>query len=76
MKEITPGRYQHYKGGEYEVIGVARHSETGEELVVYRQLYQSDYPKDTLWARPKEMFLEEVEIEGEKVPRFSRVGGE
>ena len=76
MKEITPGRYQHYKGGEYEVIGVARHSETGEELVVYRQLYQSDYPKDTLWARPKEMFLEEVEIEGEKVPRFRCVESE
>ncbi|MCJ7792413.1 MAG: DUF1653 domain-containing protein [Candidatus Marinimicrobia bacterium] len=76
MKEITPGRYQHYKGKEYEVIGVARHSETGEELVVYRQLYQSDYPRETLWVRPKEMFLEEVEVEGEKVPRFSRVEGE
>jgi len=76
MKEITPGRYQHYKGGEYEVIGVARHSETGEELVVYRQLYQSNYPRGTLWVRPKEMFLEEVEVEGEKVPRFRRVESE
>lgn len=70
MERIKLGKYQHYKRKMYEVIGVAKHSETGEELVVYRQLYRSDFPKGTLWVRPKKMFMEEVEIEGKKVPRF------
>ena len=61
------GRYRHYKGRHYEVIGVARHSETEEELVVYRQLYG----ERGLWVRPKAMFLEEVEVEGRRVPRFA-----
>lgn len=76
MKKVTPGKYRHFKGKEYEVIGVARHSETRERLVVYRQLYQSNFPKGTLWVRPEEMFLEEVEIEGKKVPRFQYLGNE
>ena len=64
------GKYRHYKGKEYEVIGVARHSETLEELVVYRALYGNF----CLWARPLIMFLEEVEIDGKKVPRFQYLG--
>jgi hypothetical protein len=58
---MTPGRYRHYKGNEYIVLGVARHSETGEELVVYRQ----DYGDRGLWVRPKAMFLETVEMNGQ-----------
>ncbi len=62
------GKYKHYKGKEYEVIGIARHSETLEELVVYKALYQPE--GDNLWVRPLKMFMEEVEIEGKKIPRF------
>jgi hypothetical protein len=63
----TPlGRYRHYKGGEYEVVGVARHSETREALVVYRPLYN-----DTgWWVRPHAMFFEQIEVDGRRVPRF------
>ncbi|MCP4194400.1 MAG: DUF1653 domain-containing protein [Planctomycetaceae bacterium] len=61
------GRYRHYKGNEYTVLGVARHSETDEELVVYRQ----EYGERGLWVRPKQMFLESVEIHGESVARFA-----
>ena len=67
---INLGRYRHYKGKEYQVIGVAEHSETGENLVVYRKLYD-DY---SLWARPLDMFLEEVDVEGKKVHRFEFLG--
>ena len=67
---IEPGRYRHYKGNDYEVIGVARHSETEEELVVYRPLYG----EHGLWVRPLAMFAETVERDGAVVPRFSRVG--
>ncbi len=74
MKNIRPGRYQHYKGKDYEVVGVAHHSETLEELVVYRALYESEYGKNALWVRPKGMFLEEVEVGGNKVPRFKYLG--
>lgn len=73
MKEARLGRYQHYKGRFYEVIGVAHHSETLEELVVYRALYETEYGKDAPWVRPKEMFLEEVEVEGKKFPRFKYI---
>lgn len=69
------GKYQHYKGNFYEVIGVARHSETLEELVVYRALYDSPkFGKNSLWGRPKKMFLEKVIVEGKKAPRFKYVG--
>ena len=69
---MKSGRYRHYKGKEYIVVGVARHSETDEELVVYRP----DYGERGLWVRPKEMFLESVEVAGEQVPRFAFVGPE
>lgn len=63
---ITPGIYRHYKGAHYQVIGLARHSETGESLVVYRALYG----EFGLWVRPVTMFTETVELEGTFVPRF------
>jgi len=63
---IHLGRYRHYKGKEYEVIGVATHSETEEEFVVYRALYG----ERGLWIRPKAMFLESVLVNGQSVPRF------
>ena len=61
------GKYLHYKGNEYQVIGVATHSETMEKLVVYRPLYGDQ----DLWVRPLEMFQETVEVEGKQVPRFA-----
>jgi len=69
---IKPGQYKHYKGKLYEVIGIARHSETLEELVVYKALYQEE--GKNLWVRPLKMFIEEVEIEGKKMPRFEFLG--
>lgn len=64
------GKYKHYKGNMYEVLGVAHHSETQEELVVYRALY-NDFD---LWVRPLAMFLESVEINGVTMPRFEYLG--
>ncbi|MFZ2295336.1 MAG: DUF1653 domain-containing protein [Polaromonas sp.] len=69
LPEPILGRYQHYKGSEYEVIGVATHSETLETLIVYRPLYQDS----GLWVRPYSMFFEQVEVNGESVPRFALV---
>jgi hypothetical protein len=66
---VAPGRYRHFKGGLYEVLGVARHSETDERLVVYRPLYGDG----GLWVRPAAMFAEKVTHEGREVPRFARV---
>ncbi|UGB44867.1 DUF1653 domain-containing protein [Frateuria edaphi] len=63
----VPGIYRHYKGQRYEVLGIARHSETLEELVVYRALYG----EHGLWVRPMAMFSETVTIDGEPVPRFA-----
>lgn len=65
-EKIKLGKYEHYKGKQYEVIGVAKHSETLEELVVYRALYG----EHGLWVRPSKMFSEMVKIEGKKMPRF------
>lgn len=67
---LKSGRYRHYKGKDYTVLGVARHSETGDELVVYRQ----EYGDFSLWVRPKMMFLESVDHAGGSVPRFLYVG--
>jgi len=68
------GKYQHYKGKTYEVIGIARHSETLEELVVYRALYNSvEFGENVLWVRPLKMFGETVKIDGKEVPRFKYI---
>ena len=67
---VRPGRYRHFKGNEYQVLGVARHSETEEELVVYRALY-GDYG---LWVRPAAMWFEEVTRDGVTQPRFTFIG--
>jgi len=63
---ISPGKYRHYKGNDYAVIGTARHSETEEQLVIYRPLYG----EGMLWARPLSMFCEQVYVDGKSVPRF------
>lgn len=70
MESIKPGRYRHFKGKEYEVLGVARHSETEEELVVYRALY-GDFG---LWGRPVSMWNEAVERDGKTFRRFTYIG--
>lgn len=69
LPETPPGRYRHYKGGEYQVVGVARHSETLEPLVVYRPLYGDG----GLWVRPHAMFFGQVDVAGRLQPRFARV---
>jgi hypothetical protein len=67
LPTLPLGKYRHYKGGEYEVIGVARHSETLESMVVYRPLYN----ETGWWLRPFAMFVEEIEVDGRKLPRFA-----
>jgi cupin 2 domain-containing protein len=69
VTEPIPGRYRHYKGKEYTVLGVARQSETLEEVVVYRP----EYGERGLWVRPRQMFLETVSLAGQEVPRFQRL---
>jgi len=70
MRKVIKGAiYRHYKGKLYKVILLARHTETEEELVIYEALY-GDYK---IWARPKQMFLEDVMIKGKKIPRFELV---
>ena len=66
--EVKLGIYKHYKGTEYKVLGCAKHSETGDELIMYKSLSDGK-----LWARPKEMFLELVKINDKDVPRFQFV---
>lgn len=66
---MEPGKYRHYKGKEYEVTGIATHSETMEKLVVYRQLY-GDH---SLWVRPLVMFSETVVVNGVQVKRFVKI---
>ena len=72
MNEIKPGRYRHFKGNEYEVIGIAKHSETMEEMVVYRALYG----EHGLWVRPASMWNETVERDGKVFQRFTYIGEE
>ncbi len=66
---MKPGKYRHYKGAEYQVIDLARHSETEEWMVVYRPLYG----EGKLWVRPLDMFQEEVEVDGVLMPRFKYI---
>ena len=70
--EPRPGKYRHYKGGEYLVLGLARHSETLEPLVVYQALYG----EKGLWVRPAAMFTETVVVDGRSLPRFARIAPE
>ena len=67
---IKPGRYRHFKGNEYEVIGLARESETLQLVVVYRALYG----EHGLWVRPLKMFTEVIERDGQKIQRFQYIG--
>ena len=67
--EIKLGKYRHFKGNEYEVIGIARHSETLEEMVVYRALYGDA----GIWVRPTEMWNETVERDGKAFQRFTYI---
>jgi hypothetical protein len=67
---VIPGKYRHYKGNDYQVIGLAKHSEDESELVVYRPLYG----EGDLWVRPLKMFVETVAINGQRVPRFAYMG--
>jgi hypothetical protein len=69
-QDVKPGRYRHFKGSEYEVIGVATDSETLQPVVVYRALYG----ERGLWVRPLGMFLEVIERDGVRVPRFRPIG--
>ena len=69
VQTILPGRYRHFKGNEYEVVGIARHSETEEPLVVYRALYG----EGGLWVRPAEMWNEQVNRDGKTYHRFYRL---
>lgn len=69
LPSIDPGHYRHYKGGEYEVVGVVRHSETLEPMVLYRPLYNDS----GLWVRPYDMFVGLVEIDGVPQLRFERL---
>lgn len=69
------GKYRHYKGHEYKVIGVGRHRETLEELVVYQALYESpEFEPGQIWLRPLAMFLETVVVDGIERPRFEYIG--
>ncbi len=68
---IKNGIYKHYKGNIYEVIGIANHSETMEKMVVYKALYGNG----ELWVRPLSMWNEEIDVNGEKKPRFKLIKG-
>lgn len=71
MTKVKLGKYKHYKNKMYEVIGIAKHSETLEEMVVYRAVYNSEeFGSNALWIRPLKMFVENVIVDGKEVPRF------
>lgn len=68
--ELKPGRYRHFKGKEYQLLGIAAHSETLEPMVVYKALYGDG----SLWVRPADMWTEMVDRDGYRVPRFQYIG--
>ena len=69
-KSKITGKYRHYKGNEYEVIGRGKHTESEEELVIYKALYEPY----AIWARPYDMFIETVTVDGNEIPRFQKIG--
>ena len=69
---VKLGKYKHYKGHEYQVLGVAKHSETLEDMIVYQTLYNNKLSK--LWVRPLNLFVDEVEVDGKTVSRFKYIG--
>jgi hypothetical protein len=71
MAKIKPGKYRHYKGNFYQVLGVVKHSETLEDLVLYECLYEN--PRSKLWVRPLKMFLEKVNLNGRMIARFEYI---
>jgi hypothetical protein len=74
-KNLKKGIYKHFKGNKYEVLSIALHSETLEEVVVYKNLYNhKKYGKNRLWIRPLKMFLEKVKVNGKKAKRFNYIG--
>ncbi len=74
MDEIKIGKYKHFKGHDIQVIGVAHHSETLEEMVVYIHVGKSSMGENDLWVRPKAMFLETIKRDGKTMPRFEYIG--
>lgn len=70
MKSLL-GKYKHYKGKEYELLGIAKHSETLEEMAVYKALYQNE--GENLWVRPKTMFFEKIIVDGKEKYRFEKI---
>lgn len=75
MTKIKLGKYRHFKGAEYEIIGFAKDSETLEELVVYKALYDSkEFGNKALWVRPKKMFFKMVVVNNKEIPRFKYLG--
>ena len=70
MNKIKLGKYRHFKGGEYEVLGIAKHSETQEEMVIYRALYG----EREIWVRPASMWNEQIQKDGKTFSRFTYIG--
>ena len=73
---VETGYYKHFKGNIYQLIAVAKHSETGEEMVVYRGLYDSPHGYGAVWVRPVVMFLETIERDGKTMKRFAPISDE
>lgn len=75
MHELKPGKYRHYKGHEYELIGVGKDTETLEDVVLYRALRDDpEFGPRPFWVRPLKMFLENVHVHGKETPRFTFIG--
>ncbi|OGI70885.1 hypothetical protein A3B84_01300 [Candidatus Nomurabacteria bacterium RIFCSPHIGHO2_02_FULL_35_13] len=71
--KLELGKYKHFKGGEYEVMGIAKHSETLEEFVIYKHITGKRKGEKYYWVRPLRMFLEKVTVNGKKVNRFQKI---
>ena len=75
MEELKLGKYRHFKGKKYEVIGIGHHSESLEKLVIYKALYDSEeFGTNAIWARPYDLFISEKELDGKMVKRFEYIG--